>query len=55
MIFTGKRSFPLLLMGMVCVGGSIDSIRDTLPDAAVLDGFAIQEQELQDVPAEVSE
>ena len=36
-------------------GKSVDSIRDTVPDAIIVDGLAIQEYELQDASSEVSE
>ena len=53
--FYGKTVIPFTTYGNGVWGKSVDSIRDTLPDATILDGLAIQEHELQDAPAEVSE
>lgn len=53
--FSGKTVIPFTTYGNGVWGKSIVSIRDALPDTTILDGLAIQEHELQDAPAEVSE
>ena len=53
--FSGKTVVPFTTYGNGVWGKSVDSIRDTLPDAIILDGLAIQEHELQDVSLKVSE
>lgn len=53
--FSGKTVIPFTTYGNGVWGKSVDSIRNTLPDAIILDGLAIQEHKLQDAPAEVSE
>ena len=53
--FYGKTVIPFTTYGNGVWGKSVDSIRDTVPDAIIVDGLAIQEHELQDAPAEVSE
>ena len=52
--FSGKTVIPFTTYGNGVWGKSIDSIRNTLPDADILDGLSIQEHELPDAPAEVS-
>ena len=53
--FSGKTVIPFTTYGNGVWRKSVDSIRDTLPDAIILDGLAIQEHELQDASSEVSE
>ena len=53
--FSGKTVIPFTTYGNGVWGKSVDSIRNALPDAIILDGLAIQEHNLQDAPAEVSE
>ena len=53
--FSGKTVIPFTTYGNGVWGKSVDSIRDTVPDAIILDGLAIQEHELQDASSEVSE
>lgn len=53
--FSGKTVIPFTTYGNGVWGKSVDSIRNTLPDAIILDGLAIQEHELQDASSEVSE
>ena len=53
--FSGKTVIPFTTYGNGVWGKSVDSIRDTVPDAIIVDGLAIQEHELQDASSEVSE
>ncbi|MBD5101134.1 MAG: flavodoxin [Subdoligranulum sp.] len=53
--FSGKTVIPFTTYGNGVWGKSVDSIRNALPDAIIVDGLAIQEHNLQDAPAEVSE
>ena len=53
--FSGKTVVPFTTYGNGVWGKSVDSIRDTVPDAIIVDGLAIQEHELQDASSEVSE
>lgn len=53
--FSGKTIIPFTTYGNGVWGKSIVSIRDALPDTTILDGLAIQEQELPDAPLEVSD
>lgn len=53
--FSGKTVIPFTTYGNGVCGKSVDSIQDILSEATILDGLAIQEHELQDAPAEVSE
>lgn len=53
--FSGKTVIPFTTYGNGVWGKSVDSIQDILLEATILDGLAIQEHELQDAPAEVSE
>ena len=53
--FSGKTVIPFTTYGNGVWGKSVDSIRDTVPDAIIVDGLAIQEHELQDAYSEVSE
>ncbi len=46
---------PFTTYGNGVWGKSVDSIRDTLTNATILDGLAIQEHKLQDASTEVSE
>lgn len=53
--FSGKTVIPFTTYGNGGWGKSVDSIREMLPEATILDGLAIQEHELQGAPTEVSE
>lgn len=53
--FSGKTVIPFTTYGNGVWGKSVDSIRDTLANATILDGLAIQEHKLQDASTEVSE
>lgn len=53
--FSGKTVIPFTTYGNGGWGKSVDSIKETLPEATILDGLAIQEHELQGAPTEVSE
>lgn len=53
--FSGKTVIPFTTYGNGVWGKSVDSIRDALANATILDGLAIQEHELQDASTEVSE
>lgn len=53
--FSGKTVIPFTTYGNGVWGKSVDSIKEMLPEATILEGLAIQEHELQDAPTEVSE
>lgn len=53
--FSGKTVIPFTTYGNGVWGKSVDSIKEMLPEDTILEGLAIQEHELQDAPAEVSE
>lgn len=53
--FSGKTVIPFTTYGNGVWGKSVNSIQDTLANATILDGLAIQEHELQDASTEVSE
>lgn len=53
--FSGKTVIPFSTYGDGGFGRSIDSMHKTLTSATILDGLAIQENELSNAPKEVSE
>lgn len=52
--FSGKTVIPFTTYGNGVWGKSVDSIRNTLPNATILDGLAMREHKLQDAPTEAS-
>jgi putative flavodoxin len=51
--FSGKTVVPFTTYGDGVFGKSINSLKETLPNATIVDGLAIQEHELEDASKEV--
>lgn len=52
--FSGKTVVPFTTYGDGVFGKSINSLKETLPNATIVDGLAIQEHELEDASKEVT-
>lgn len=52
--FSGKTVIPFTTYGDGVFGKSINSLKETLPNATIADGLAIQEHELEDASKEVT-
>lgn len=53
--FSGKTIIPFSTYGESGFGKSIDSIKSTVTDSTVLDGLAVQENELDNAKSKVTE
>ena len=51
--FSGKIVIPFTSYGNGVFGKSINSLKETLPDSIIEEGFAVQEHEFEDMPQEV--
>ena len=53
--FSGKTVIPFTTYGDSGFGRSIHSIKEILSDAAILEGFAVQEHELEGASGKMTE